>query len=323
MSAYLPTFAGCTQRLGQLKSSYIDPYVPSKDACFAKATQTVQTVASYFPQKGGAAAVVRLGQQIQALQTPENQSTVTAATRLEVQQQKGALIRQYETICGTYFEDPSSQIHLAWSNFILEERVYNESASQPFDRSRPGDTDASLPVSQAFQRFLDLDQQARNTMQQIDLLGSTIQSDPELLAALREEKRVVKERDDALCSTEIPRAKREYEASLSDSSDHITIAALLDIHKAFEKQHAQNVRTLSLFDQMLSAADVPDSRMDAIVAQKIQVAVQGVQRRIAAQQSNVGIDWTRTGVHVMSGIVIPVTAMLLAPSTVDPSTGGM
>jgi len=323
MSAYLPTFAGCTQRLGQLKSSYIDPYVPSKDACFAKATQTAQTVASYFPQKSGAAVIARLGQQIQTLQSSENQLEVTTATRLEVQQQKDALIRQYETICGTYFEDPSSQIHLAWSNFILEERVYNGSASQQFDRSRPGDTDASLPVSQAFQRFLDLDQQARNTMQQIDLLGSTIQSDPTLLNALREEKRVVQERDDALCSTEIPRAKREYEASLSDSSDHITTAALLDIHKAFEKQHAQNVRTLSLFDQMLNAADVPDSRMDAIVAQKIQTAVQGVQRRIAAQQSNVGIDWTRTGVHVISGIVIPVTAMLLAPETVGPSTGGL
>ncbi|MBS0651186.1 MAG: hypothetical protein JSR93_08490, partial [Verrucomicrobia bacterium] len=106
-----------------------------------------------------------------------------------------------------------------------------------------------------------------------------------------------------------------------DSSDHITTAALLDIHKALEKQHAQNVRTLFIFDQMLTAADVPNSRIDAIVAQKIQVAVQGVQSRIAAQQTNVGVDWKQTAVHIMSGIVIPVTAMMLAPSSVDPSTG--
>ncbi|MBS0651990.1 MAG: hypothetical protein JSR39_00525 [Verrucomicrobia bacterium] len=320
MSAYLPTWTGCTQKLSQFKASYIDPYVasiPSKDACLARATQTAQTVASYLPQKGGAAAIARMDQRIQDIQSPSNQDLVTASTRLEVQVQKDSLIQEYSRICGTHFEDPTSQIHQAWANFAREEIAYNSSSLTQFDREHPENTDASLLVSQNFRQFLTLDQQGRDTLQRIVAVGSTINSDPELLNALREEKRVVLERDNALCGAHdadltapLPRAKSEYETSLSDGSDPITSAGLLDIYKALQKQHAENVRSVYLIDQMLSAPVTPTATLDAVVAQKIQTAVQPIQLRIAAQQNNVGVDWKQTAIHTMSGVVVPTIAYI-------------
>lgn len=318
MSAFLPTWTGCTQKLSQFKASYIDPYVasvPSKDACLARATQTAQTVASYLPQKSGAAAIARMDQRIQDIQSPSNQALVTASTRLEVQVQKDSLIQEYSRICGTHFEDPTSLIHQAWSNFAREELAYNSSSPTQFDRVHPENTDASLPVSQTFRQFLDLDQQGRDTLQQIVNLGSTINSDPELLNALREEKRVVLERDNALCGTHdadltapLLRAKSEYETSLSDSSDPITSAGLLDIYKALQKQHAENVRAVYVIDQMLSAPATSTAALDAIVAQKIQRTVQSIQLQIAAQQNNLGVDWKQTAIHTITVVVVPTVA---------------
>jgi hypothetical protein len=309
------TWTSCIQKLGSMKAAYLDPYIPSKDDCLARATQTVQTVASPLPPKGGTAAIALLDQQIRILQGPANQDTVTAATRLEIQQQKTSLIGQYESICGKHFEDKSSQIDQAWANFSREETSYNASSVTQFDQVRPDATDGSLPVSTTFQQFLQLEQRGRDTLQRIIDLGASMNSDPELLAALTEEKRLALETHNALFGSydgdpaaALTKAKNEYDASLLHNTDSITSAGLLDIYKGLQKQHAENVRTIYLIDQMLTAPARSDARLDAIVAQKIQTAVDAVQRQIVAQQQNVGVDWKRTSIYTITGVATPVVA---------------
>lgn len=319
MSTYLPTWIGCTQRFDAFKNSYITPYIPSKETCLETATQTAKTIASYLPQKGGAATIAALGQEIHHLQTADNRAKVTNETREQLQKQKGDLIEQYSSICGTYFEAPDSPIHLAWLTFIQEETRYNQTANQLFNRERPGDTAANLLVSIAFQNFLNLDEEAHRILEQIKTLGSTIQSDANLLLGISEERKAANEKD-SLSKILLPKAKGEYEQSLHRNyNDPSETAALLDIYKELQKQHAENYRIIFLCDQILNAPSVPDLQIDTIVTQKINTLVQNVQSKIALEQSNVGIDWKQTAIYAISGVAVSVTAMLLAPGNLESS----
>ncbi len=286
--------------------------------CADVKTYAERRIAPSLPQKSGAANIALLEQRITVLEDTPNREALTTTTRTEVSERKTALITEYLSICGRYYRDPSSQIHIASQTLKALEHGYNTTAATPFDRTLAEPTSEEMrPVFETYQAFTALKQRSEAILNEIRAVGSIIQSDPELLAALKAEKQELKLFQHALCgahkadpTSQLYKASREYKKSLT-ANDGVASAALLEIYKSYEDQRKTVDARLLLVNQMLTA---PASlTLDSIITQKIEAVVTPIRAQIETQRGNVGVDWKTTAFYATTGLM-PFIAYAVAPT---------
>lgn len=292
--------------MNQLRQTFA-PYIPSLEAYQASALQAARVASSYLPQKSGEETMRILNMKISRLQTLENRAAVENQIRKELMNQLNELRHQFQDICGTHFEDSSSIIHKAWMDFVQEESIYNASSSTPFDRSSLEANDQSLPVSQAFKQFLQLKTQSDEVFEKIVQLGSTFASDDQLRNTLKEEQKTALEMITAI-ELALPQREQEYLEALTNLKPIDETAALLDIWSQLKKQLAENIRTHYLLEKILNALADDNLSLNSLVTAKIEKNVVALQRLLALAENHVGVDWTQTGVDLLSYLIVPAVA---------------
>lgn len=289
--------------------------------CTAVKTYVETQIVPSLPQKSGAARIARLQQRISILEDPSNQASITAATRIEIADTKTQLITDYINICGRYFKDPVSQIHIASRTFKALEQTYNSTAATPFD---PALTQPSCegmqPIFNAHRTFIALKQRSEAILKELRTIGSIIQSDPELLSSLQQEKKELQQflkalcgKNKADCSSQLYKAWKEYQNSLK-CNDEIASAALLEIYKSYDDQRKMIEARLLLINRMLQPSS--DHTLHRLITQKIEAIAAPIRAQIEAERNNVGIDWKATAVYATAGLM-PLIAYAIGPAATD------